>query len=77
MLGLDAFTIVRKHWKLELVECSARHNFHVTHVFRELVTLVEAAQARAADDKKRAAAAAKRPRTPLGLGLRTDRCRVS
>ncbi|GIY78318.1 ras-like protein family member 10B [Caerostris darwini] len=33
----DVPALVKKHWKCSYVECSARHNYHVVSLFKELV----------------------------------------
>ncbi|XP_054717224.1 ras-like protein family member 10B [Uloborus diversus] len=33
--------LVKKHWKCSYVECSARHNWHVVLLFRELVRALD------------------------------------
>lgn len=35
--------LVKKHWKCGFVECSARHNWHVALLFREVVRTLEGA----------------------------------
>lgn len=36
----DLVQLVRKHWKCSHVECSARHNWRVVQVFKELMLQV-------------------------------------
>lgn len=38
----DVVTLVRKHWKCSYVECSAKYNWHVVAVFKELMKAVDA-----------------------------------
>lgn len=37
----DIANLVRKHWKCGYVECSAKYNWHVVAVFKELMNLVD------------------------------------
>lgn len=38
----DIMNLVKKHWKCGYVECSARYNWHVVGVFKELMKAVDA-----------------------------------
>ncbi|XP_014208075.1 ras-like protein family member 10B [Copidosoma floridanum] len=37
----DIINLVRKHWRCGYVECSARYNYHVVQVFRELMKSIQ------------------------------------
>lgn len=37
----EVASLVKKHWKCAFVECSARHNWHVVLLFRELVRALD------------------------------------
>ena len=37
----EAANVVKKHWKCPYIECSARHNWRVVTVFKELMKAVD------------------------------------
>lgn len=42
----DIVNLVRKHWKCAYVECSARHNWGVVAVFKELMDVIDSTDSR-------------------------------
>ncbi|KAL1502794.1 hypothetical protein ABEB36_007889 [Hypothenemus hampei] len=37
----DIVNLVKKHWKCGYIECSAKYNWRVMHVFKELMNMIE------------------------------------
>ncbi|KAJ3620051.1 hypothetical protein MTP99_004045 [Tenebrio molitor] len=42
----DIANLVKKHWKCGYIECSAKYNWKVVAVFRELITMIDSLDSR-------------------------------
>lgn len=42
----DIVNLVKKHWKCGYIECSAKYNWKVISVFRELINMIDSVETR-------------------------------
>lgn len=42
----DIVNLVKKHWKCGYIECSAKYNWKVVSVFRELINMIDSVEVR-------------------------------
>lgn len=42
----DIVNLVKKHWKCGYIECSAKYNWKVVAVFKELITMIDSLDSR-------------------------------
>jgi len=48
----DFATLVKKHWKCTYVECSARENYGIVSVFKQLLDVIDSLESRPTDNKE-------------------------
>jgi hypothetical protein len=81
----DIVNIVRKHWKCPHIECSAKYNWNVVSVFKELMKAVDtvigsqrgSAQNRPSNSKEPTTLCSPISRRDFRFGGSRDKCVIS
>jgi hypothetical protein len=79
----DIVNIVRKHWKCPHIECSAKYNWNVVSVFKELMKAVDTVIGTQRGSAQNRPSNSKEPTTlcsPIGRDFRfgsRDKCVIS